>query len=68
MEYEFDYGISDEEKITQQILYSNARFDIKDVLSDNTSVKLKNIFYIKLKGAKHDNRGTRKRIKARKIR
>lgn len=37
MEYEFDYGISDEEKITQQILYSNVKFDIKDVLSDNTS-------------------------------
>lgn len=37
MEYEFDYGISDEEKITQQVLYANAKFNIKDVLSDNTN-------------------------------
>lgn len=37
MKYEFDYRISDEEKITQQVLYANAKFDIKNVLSDNTN-------------------------------
>lgn len=37
MEYEFDYGISNEEKVTQQVLYANAKFSIKDVLSDNTN-------------------------------
>lgn len=37
MEYEFDYRISDEEKVTQQVLYANAKFSIKDVLSDNTN-------------------------------
>lgn len=37
MEYEFNYGIANEEEITQQILYANAKFDIKDVLSDDTN-------------------------------
>lgn len=38
MEYtEFDYRITDEEEITKQILYANATFNIKEVLSNKTS-------------------------------
>ena len=37
MEDEFNYRIDNEEKITQQILYANAKFDIKAVLSNNTT-------------------------------